>query len=67
MTANQIESCPFCGAGIVHLQEIDTDGWAVVCEACGVIGPMGQGKLDATDRWNRRFTLARNLGLIRSA
>jgi Lar family restriction alleviation protein len=57
--------CPFCGADTGRLEEVDVEGLAVVCQGCGGIGPTGQGRMDATDRWNHRYTLAANLGLLR--
>ena len=56
--ANFISSCPFCAAKTTQLEEIEARNWSVVCGKCGSIGPLGPGRGDAIDRWNRRLTTA---------
>lgn len=41
--------------------EVDDAGWAVVCDACGGIGPVGQNEIDSVNQWNMRLALARNV------
>jgi Lar family restriction alleviation protein len=51
------QPCPFCGAADVLAEEIDMGVYAVCCEACGVIGPHGDGPFtegDAVALWNSR-------------
>jgi hypothetical protein len=66
MIAPPISSCPFCASNHAHCIEIDKSGWAVVCNGCGGIGPVGISEADAIDQWGRRFALAKNLGLLQN-
>jgi hypothetical protein len=59
-SANLISSCPFCASKTSAIEEVDARSWSVVCGNCGGIGPLGQGRGDAIDLWNRRLSTAPN-------
>jgi Lar family restriction alleviation protein len=63
MSTSPISPCPFCASKHGKLTELDVDGWAVICDSCGGIGPVGHSAEDSIDQWNMRLALARNLGL----
>jgi Lar family restriction alleviation protein len=46
--------CPFCGSPKSSLLEVDVEGWAVICDPCGTIGPIKSAESEATDAWNAR-------------
>jgi hypothetical protein len=58
VSVSLISSCPFCAAKTTQLEEIEARNWSVVCGNCGSIGPLGPGRGDAIDLWNRRLTTA---------
>ena len=64
MTSDAISSCPFCASSAARVIEVDAEGWAVTCNSCGGIGPVGASQADATEQWNGRHAMARNLGLL---
>lgn len=55
MNAVSLLPCPFCGSNGPHAVQLDTEGWAVICPECGVIGPIVTQASDAAIRWNRRL------------
>lgn len=48
--------CPFCAARTIHPLEVDSNAWAIICPACGAIGPVGRDIEETTQRWNERLT-----------
>ena len=54
-----MKPCPWCGVApaegaheIVDVAEVDRDAYAVGCEECGAIGPVGASREEAVSRWN---------------
>ena len=58
-----ISQCPFCASDHVRTMEVEAEGWAVVCDTCGAIGPVRQGESDSVESWNMRLTPGCGLGL----
>jgi Lar family restriction alleviation protein len=66
--AATLKPCPFCSAELnVTVEEVSTAVWAVVCNNCGVTGPMpvhphdsrtSQSFDEAVRAWNQRWTHA---------
>jgi hypothetical protein len=48
-------ACPFCSHPKCEPFEIDRDMWAVMCDACQCIGPLGICPVDAVEQWNMRL------------
>lgn len=59
MTDLPIKRCPFCGSPAAHAVQLDIEQWSVMCDHCGVVGPMGAAKSAALERWNDRFSPVR--------
>jgi hypothetical protein len=55
MNGTTVSPCPFCSRRDVRVIEVDGNAWAIVCAACGSIGPMGSNEEDARRRWNLRL------------
>lgn len=55
MSKTKLKPCPFCGGNDHYLYPEDCDRavwW--VCRGCGIEGPIGTTRLEATKRWNKR-------------
>ncbi len=50
--------CPFCASKALQVVEVDIGTAAVACDNCGGTGPIGDGDVDATRRWNARPPVA---------
>lgn len=61
-----ITRCPFCAEPAARTEEVGTAAWAVVCQACGGIGPVGHDAAESMFLWDSRAALAANLGLLRA-
>lgn len=55
-----MKKCPFCGNSKVRIVDYPI-GASVECSECETIGPAGDSKQDARDKWNNR---PHNQGLI---
>jgi Lar family restriction alleviation protein len=53
---NTEKPCPFCGGTDIRAEEIDIGEWALVCQACGAIGPSREPHtiMAAVKAWNTR-------------
>jgi hypothetical protein len=58
MNETTISPCPFCSKRDTQTIEVDAKAWAIVCAACGSIGPTGGNEEDARRRWNLRLAAA---------
>lgn len=50
----EISDCPFCGSSDVDVDEDGSDRAMVVCDECGVIGPVACNEYNAVRLWNLR-------------
>lgn len=52
------KKCPFCGADKIRLvaQEDTTgqDGFSMMCDECGAMGPFVDNGQEAVELWNKR-------------
>jgi hypothetical protein len=58
VAANLTSACPFCAAKTTRIENVEARQWSVVCGKCGGMGPLGQGRGNAIERWNRRVAAA---------
>lgn len=64
--SDPLARCPFCAARAARSEEIAAACWAVVCHACGGIGPVSPDRDESLFLWDARAVLPKNLGLLRT-
>ena len=52
-TDRLMQPCPFCGGTDLDIEE--TQGYYLICHACGARGPDGCTNLHAVDLWQSRW------------
>ena len=52
-----MNSCIFCGKEprVTESSNMDGDGWQVVCDECGAMGPMQDTEENAIECWDKRI------------